>query len=207
MTITSKWSNFFSLSQNYIFQTALPPSSSFSMSLQREKEQEELMLLLYQISTGVCMCVSSRWQPQENIHFPLKRSPERSVLSDCAPWHKCRKSRSSWKGSQLCYLHPSMTSAASSPASALFVAENGGFQRVRHLPGVRENTKSLWHSYHLPILSVFKVIGFCGELTQLDIRCSPNCSITPLLSWPGEIKYNERLVGWDEGRDTTQRLP
>lgn len=55
---------------------------------------------------------------------------------------------------------PPVASAASSPASALAAAENGGFQRVRHLSVVGENIKSLQGPCHLPILSIFKVIWF-----------------------------------------------
>ena len=32
-------------------------------------------------------------------------------------------------------------------------------------------------------------------------------SITPLLNWTGERKYNERLVGRDKDREITQQLP
>jgi len=34
-----------------------------------------------------------------------------------------------------------------------------------------------------------------------------SCSITPLLNWTGERKYNERLVGKDKDREITQQLP
>jgi len=40
----------------------------------------------------------------------------------------------------------------------------------------------------------------------LDSRCPPSRSITPLLSWTGERKYNKRLVGQDKDREITQQL-
>ena len=33
-----------------------------------------------------------------------------------------------------------------------------------------------------------------------------SCSITPLLSWTGERKYNKSLVGRDKDREITQQL-
>jgi len=32
-------------------------------------------------------------------------------------------------------------------------------------------------------------------------------SVTPLLSWTGERKYNKRLMGPDKDREITQQLP
>lgn len=38
----------------------------------------------------------------------------------------------------------------------------------------------------------------CGGLTLADHQ---NCSVTPLLSWTGERKFNKRLVFWDQSRE------
>lgn len=45
---------------------------------------------------------------------------------------------------------------------------------------------------------------------RLDTRAPTKAAlyaVTPLLSWTGERKYNERLLGWGKDREITQQLP
>ena len=52
-------------------------------------------------------------------------------------------------------------------------------------------------------------VAWCGGLTLAGCQVPTKAalSITPLLNWTGERKYNERLVGRDKDREITQQVP
>jgi len=52
------------------------------------------------------------------------------------------------------------------------------------------------------------LVCFCSGLTLDGFQVPTKAALSlPLLSWSGEIKYNERLVGQNKDRDITQQLP
>ena len=50
--------------------------------------------------------------------------------------------------------------------------------------------------------------GKCGGLALAGRQVPTKAALSlPLLSWTGERKYNERLVGQDKDKEITQQLP
>lgn len=58
----------------------------------------------------------------------------------------------------------------------------------------------IWAATSFYLHSVFwggRTVGRCETWPWLDIKCSSNQFIMPLLNWTGKRKYSKRLEGWE----------